>query len=139
MLADFVLEQAVEESVQQHEQDDGVGHHHDEVLQCTSEEEAILALHLLVFLVGVGVVVGEGGQDLLLDERQLLRVDDFLLFAFDEPDETEDILCQPCVLVAMVGIEPEVVCSEEEESDVPESQAMEKGVGNDEHIVPHTL
>ena len=68
MLADFVLEQAVEESVQQHEHHYGIGYPHDKVLQRTAEEEAVLALHLLVLFIGVGVVVGEGGQDLLVDE-----------------------------------------------------------------------
>ena len=123
VLTEFVLEEAVEDPVQHHEQQHCEGYCHQEVLKSTAEEEAVLALHLCILVLRhLRKVVWEGGQHLLCHKGQSFWIYELLLLGFDHPHRPEDVAGEPRVLDLVVLVEPEVVSCEQQELQTPEPQ-----------------
>ena len=77
VLADGVVEQPVEQPVQQHEHQQAVWHVDHEVLHRVPQEPVVRPFHCRELLVRLRRVVLQPRHDALLDERQLLRINDF--------------------------------------------------------------
>ena len=52
VLTQLIVEEAEEDLVEDHEHKEGEWYHHDEILNCAPEEEAILPLDLGVLVIG---------------------------------------------------------------------------------------
>ena len=109
IFADLVVEEAVEQFVVEELQQNHQRHWEDEEVEQVVKEAVVFPWHLHVFLVGVGVVLGDVLDAWLHLIKVLLESHYFPLLFLHESNGGEDVSDDPFILLLMILVEPEII------------------------------